>query len=442
MRNKIRILSILLEAVAVFIICNLFGYDQLASIRVYATYLIIQGVFGHYSIKTLLFWDEANLLIKSSVAMFLIFLLIIPPNDFEMIYILHDVVFTAIMYAFALLSQRKLRHWLRESCADRVLIVGEKESIDKVAFICDDNRFALKNVKGFIEINTSRDLDIDEENFKELESIIKEKNINSVIIAAPNCSRTKMKAILKKVKNIEKISYMPLVDGINFDSRVDDFDGNLLITTAKGSTSLIERFIKRTIDICTGLAGCLLLIPLTIYVYITNHKEGDKNPIFFVQDRIGKSGKLFKMYKYRSMVPNAEQVLEELMEKDSGIKKEYLENKKLENDPRITKAGKFLREKSFDEFPQFINLIKGDMSLIGPRPYLPREIPDMGHYYDFIVKSKPGITGMWQTHGRSDTSFEERLILDEYYQRNWSIKLDMTILIKTFKTVLKGKGAK
>ena len=127
--------------------------------------------------------------------------------------------------------------------------------------------------------------------------------------------------------------------------------------------------------------------------------------------------------------------------RDPEVKEEYLTNKKLKNDPRITNAGKFLREKSFDEFPQFINLIKGDMSLIGPRPYLPREIDDMKDYYKFVIGCKPGITGMWQTHGRSDTDFEERLVLDQYYNRNWSLKLDLTILIKTFKTVFYGSGA-
>ena len=139
------------------------------------------------------------------------------------------------------------------------------------------------------------------------------------------------------------------------------------------------------------------------------------------------------------MVENAEAKLEELMRTDPAIREEYLTNKKLVNDPRITKAGKFLRRTSLDEFPQFINVIKGEMSLIGPRPYLPREKEDMGDFYHTIIQMKPGLTGMWQTHGRSDTDFVTRLSLDDYYFRNYSLWLDITILIRTVKTILGGK---
>ena len=203
-----------------------------------------------------------------------------------------------------------------------------------------------------------------------------------------------------------------------------------------------ENICKRIFDICAAIVGCVLLIPITIFVYYENKKYNEEGSIFFSQERIGKDGKVFKLYKFRTMVPNAEKVLDNLMEKDEKIKKEYLVNKKLIDDPRITKVGKFLREKSLDEFPQFINVLKGDMSLIGPRPYLLGEKEDMSFYYDYIIKLKPGLTGMWQTHGRSDVEFSKRLKLDEYYYKNWSFKLDMTILIKTFKIIANGVGAR
>ena len=141
------------------------------------------------------------------------------------------------------------------------------------------------------------------------------------------------------------------------------------------------------------------------------------------------------------MVTGADKILEQMMKEEPQIKEEYEKNKKLKNDPRVTKIGEFLRRTSLDEFPQFINVFKGEMSFVGPRPYLPREKKDMGRYYEKIVKSKPGITGMWQTHGRSETDFEERLILDEYYYRNWSLWLDVVIIIKTIKNVVGKKGA-
>ena len=441
MKNKIRIVSAVLE---ILFLCGLLYIAKCPSdlmFRICATYLMIQSVFGHYTVKTLLIWDEVALLVKSFLCFFFTLILFNPYNESLLIVILKIFLICLAMFCLTVILQRHIRHFFRKDCADRVLIIGCLPYADQVSFICSDNRFALKDVKGFIPLD-GRDWQMKNVfQLKDLEKKIEELNINNVVIAAPNYSRHKMKDLLKRIENVEKISYMPLVDGINFDSHIDDFDGCLMVTTADGHMTVIEKIIKRFIDIMAGLAGCLILIPLTVYVWISNRKEGDKDPIFFVQERIGKDGKLFKMYKYRSMVPNAEQVLEELMASDPAIREEYLTNKKLKNDPRITKAGKFLREKSFDEFPQFINLLKGDMSLIGPRPYLPREIDDMGDYYKFIIGCKPGITGMWQTHGRSETDFEERLVLDEYYDRNWSLKLDLTILVKTFKTVLSGSGA-
>ena len=228
---------------------------------------------------------------------------------------------------------------------------------------------------------------------------------------------------------------------VTFDSRVDDFDGLLLISTAQTEINIWVRIGKRILDICGGIAGCLVLLPLYFYVRRKNHQSGDYDPVFFKQKRIGKGGKEFTIYKFRTMVPNAEQILDELMETDPAIREEYTKNKKLKNDPRITKAGHFLRKTSLDEFPQFINVLKGDMSLIGPRPYLPREKEDMGIYYDIIIQMKPGLTGMWQTHGRSDVDFEDRLALDEYYYRNYNLWLDVTLLVKTVRTMLGGSHA-
>lgn len=445
MKNKIGIISAILEGCVLFVLLNICQLPSITILRIEILYLLIQFILGHYSVNTLLIWDEMNLLIKTHLC-FLVMMLVYLPYQRNIISEIVQVVgITGIMFIFSIILQRYLHIWFRKSCAERILIIGNETSAKEVAEVCNTNRFALKDIKGYVSLD---DILFESDDHKPvyhldmMNQAIQNLSINSVIITAPNIHKKELRSLLNKIKNVDKISYMPLIDGINFDSRIDDFDGKLLVTTSKGKISVWQKIIKRSFDILAGFAGCLLLIPLTLYVYISNRKEGDKDPIFFVQERIGKDGKLFKMYKYRSMVPNAEQVLEDLMEKDSAIREEYLKNKKLVNDPRITKAGKFLREKSFDEFPQFINLLKGDMSLIGPRPYLPREKEDMGSYYQYIIGSKPGITGMWQTHGRSDTSFEERLVLDEYYQRNWSLKLDMTIVIRTFKTLFEGEGAR
>ena len=201
-------------------------------------------------------------------------------------------------------------------------------------------------------------------------------------------------------------------------------------------------FLKRVFDIVCSFIGCLFLLPVALIVKISYVLNKDYDSIFFKQQRIGKNGKLFKFYKFRSMVPNADEVLFKLLETDEEAAKEYKLNKKLENDPRITKMGKILRKTSIDELPQLINILKGDMSLIGNRPYLPREQDDMGTYYNDILKTKPGLTGYWQVSGRSDTTFDERLKLERYYSNHNSLKLDIKIFFKTFKVVLLHKGSK
>lgn len=202
-----------------------------------------------------------------------------------------------------------------------------------------------------------------------------------------------------------------------------------------------EKVIKRIIDIIGGLVGTIALIPLSIIIYIANLLSKDKGPLFYCQERIGKDGKIFKMYKYRSMVVGADEKLFKYLQENEEARKEYKEYKKLKNDPRVTKVGNFIRKTSLDEFPQFINVLKGEMSLVGPRPYLPREKEDMGEYYTYIIQSRPGITGYWQIAGRSDVAFEERLKMDYDYNKNKSLKTDLKLLIKTVLNVVKKEGA-
>lgn len=200
-------------------------------------------------------------------------------------------------------------------------------------------------------------------------------------------------------------------------------------------------FSKRSFDIVCGIIGCICLLPILLLVKIAYLRHGDKAPILFKQERIGKGGKTICMYKIRSMVHNAEQVLEELMEKDPAIREEYITNKKLENDPRVTRVGKILRKTSLDEFGQFINVLKGDMTMIGPRPYLPREKEDMKMYYHDIITCKPGLTGLWQANGRSNINFENRCRLDSFYSKHKCLWFDIKIFKKTFSAVLSGNGA-
>ena len=199
--------------------------------------------------------------------------------------------------------------------------------------------------------------------------------------------------------------------------------------------------IKRTFDITMSLISLILLMPLFLIVIILI-KLDSKGKAIFKQKRIGKDGKPIYIYKFRSMIPNAEEELEKLMKENPKIREEYLKNKKLKNDPRLTKVGKKIRKASIDELPQLINILIGDMSFVGPRPYLYREIDDMGIYYNKIIKMKPGLTGMWQVSGRSNISFTNRCQMDNKYYQIKGIKTDINIIFKTFKVVFKCIGAK
>ena len=179
----------------------------------------------------------------------------------------------------------------------------------------------------------------------------------------------------------------------------------------------------------------------TAIVAIVNFINKENGPLFYSHERIGKDGKHFKMYKFRSMVVGADEILEKMMSEDEEVRKEFEETRKLKNDPRITKIGKILRKTSLDEFPQFINVLKGEMSLVGPRAVIEGEIELFGEHKSEVLSVKPGITGYWAANGRSDTTYEERVKLETYYANNMSIPLDIEILAKTVISVVKKEGA-
>ncbi len=203
----------------------------------------------------------------------------------------------------------------------------------------------------------------------------------------------------------------------------------------------IEKIVKRTVDIFGGIFGIIALIPLTLIIWIANFISGDRGPLFYSQERIGKDGKKFKMYKFRSMVVGADEILKTYLEENEEARKEFKKYKKMKNDPRVTKIGNFIRKTSLDEFPQFINVLKGDMSLVGPRPYMEREKEDMTYFYKYIVACKPGVTGLWQVSGRSECTFDERMKLDMEYFRKNSLRADLKILGKTVGNIVKREGA-
>lgn len=214
-------------------------------------------------------------------------------------------------------------------------------------------------------------------------------------------------------------------------------EGSIAVTESIAVTNSIYLFVKRVFDFIISSILLIVLSPLFL-VIILAIKLDSKGKAIYTQTRIGQNGKTFKLYKFRSMIVDADKVLFELLDKNPDMKMEYDIHKKLKNDPRVTKVGKLIRKLSIDELPQLFNVFNGEMSLIGNRPYLEREIKDMGKYYDEIVKTKPGITGYWQVNGRSQTTFRSRCKMEADYSKRASLKLDMQIFLKTFKVLIKG----
>ena len=195
--------------------------------------------------------------------------------------------------------------------------------------------------------------------------------------------------------------------------------------------------IKRVIDVILASIALILLSPLFAIIAIAI-KIDSKGSVFFAHKRIGKNGKIIKLYKFRSMVINAEELIKSFTLEQM---KEYKENYKLTNDPRITKVGKFLRKTSLDELPQLINIINGDLSIIGPRPVSADELEKYGTNKDKFLSVTPGLTGYWAANGRSNTTYEQRMEMELYYIDNLSFKMDVKVFFKTILSVLKKEGA-
>lgn len=200
------------------------------------------------------------------------------------------------------------------------------------------------------------------------------------------------------------------------------------------------RLVKRVMDIVAALVGFVILSPLLFYIAVAV-KLSSRGPVLYANERIGRRGRRFRMWKFRSMFTDGDAVLEEYLDANPEYREEYEKTQKLKADPRITRIGRFIRKTSLDELPQLWNVLIGNMSIVGPRPILLSEQEKYGEYYSLYTIVSPGITGMWQVCGRSNTSYHERLQLVAYYVRNWSIWLDICLLLKTVRIVFFGRGA-
>jgi len=197
---------------------------------------------------------------------------------------------------------------------------------------------------------------------------------------------------------------------------------------------------KRITDIVVASTALFFFSPLFALIYILVRLDG--GDAFFAQDRIGKDGRVFRCYKFRSMLPNAERRLEQLLTTDPARRLEWERDQKFHDDPRVTAIGKFLRRKSLDELPQLWNVLKGDMSIVGPRPIVADEKSKYGEAFWYYINCRPGLTGAWQVSGRNNTTYDQRVSLDSKYALSWSLRKDILIMFKTLGVVWAERGAR
>lgn len=223
-----------------------------------------------------------------------------------------------------------------------------------------------------------------------------------------------------------------------FDEEIDENAITIDLSTLKINSSKLYLFLKRFLDIIGALSGLILLSPIMIIVAIAIKIEDPKGKVIFGHMRVGKDGKLFPCLKFRSMFANAEEMKKNFTEEQ---KREYADTFKLKDDPRITKVGNFIRKTSLDELPQLFNILKGDMTIVGPRPIVTDELEFYGEYEDYYKAVKPGLTGLWQVSGRSDTTYDERVAFDMEYVTTRNTFKDLYIIFMTAVKVLKREGA-
>ena len=280
--------------------------------------------------------------------------------------------------------------------------------------------------------------------FKEARGIIRAANVQTVIIAAPGLGKTKLQELISDIQpHVKNISFVPDLIGTPMSSVEPAilFSEKILMLNLRNNLSRpYNRVIKRIFDLTLTIGGGLIILPLMMVIAVAVAIE-NRGHFIFAHRRVGAAGKKFSCYKFRTMVPDAEVKLQKYLAENPAARREWEETFKLTNDPRVTKLGGWLRRTSLDELPQLWNVIRGDMSLVGPRPIVQAEVVRYGKNIREYYSVLPGITGMWQVSGRSDTTYPERVAMDAWYVRNWSVWIDIMYLFKTFKAVAGGKGA-
>ena len=416
-------------------------------------YLVWAVVFAYEKLytKRYVFWEEVRLLFKGTTIAISITMLTIYITQQYLMFSRLVVVLAWIMSLFLFPVFRyvtklfliKLDLWVKS-----VIIIGSTGSSASLIRAVNQNKILGFKIVGCLSDrhqNIGKSIDgvkvlghIDDINEWK-----KKTQFEDIIVTLPNIPRNKLIGLLRRWDHIsETIRYIPRTgDLISTGIEIENIGNILSLTVRKNLQKPWNIAIKYTFEFFLALILFVVLLPVFLLIGV-GIKMDSKGPVFFVQDRFGKDEKSFRCLKFRSMFVDANRHFDKYLEENADAKAEWKKFKKLKTfDPRVTKVGRFLRRYSLDELPQLLNVLKFEMSVVGPRPYIMEELKNFNFNQSILLHARPGITGLWQISGRSHLLFEKRLDLDEYYVRNWSFWLDMSILLKTIKVTLFKKGA-
>jgi len=403
------------------------------------------------------FWDETQRIFKYTTLTFLIIFTIVSFGEYHgslsrvtlfllwlfivILFPLEKFIIKHIMYKFDFYKRKTLVLGAGTAGKQAVKEIFNQDYLGHrvIGFLDDDEKKIGKSYK--INGRTIKVLG----KLKDFNDIASQYAAQSAILALPDLPAKKLaKIIIRIQKRVRELIIVPEIHGVsplNTETfHVYDLD-LMMLKVNNNVRSSFNQFVKRTFDIVVSVLLLPILLPVIGVLAYLIKKESPGN-VFYAHNRIGKDGKIVPVLKFRSMFSDSKERLEKLLESDPAIREEWEKNFKLKNDPRVTKIGKFIRESSLDELPQIFNVLKGDMSLVGPRPVVEEELKkyykESAEYYKMV---KPGITGFWQVSGRSDTDYDFRVKVDTWYVYNWSLWLDIMVLIKTVRVVLLKEGA-
>ncbi len=416
--------------------------------------VIMVGVFfleKLYS-RRMSFWEEIRRLLRGLLLTFVLLTVLIFLGQSYHLYsraaILLGGLFSLALIPLARVGTKKLLGRLR-LWTKTVLILGTGPVARRAAQDLKANPTLGYEVAGFLTDKAQRTgLEVIAGGrvlgpLSRLEDACRAYGVQDVVIALPSLGQNQVRRLLERCEPLtESIRIVPDLGTLFLaGAEADNWGDVLSLSIPRNLAKPWNIFLKRLVESALAAALLLGLSPVFALVGLAI-KLDSPGPVFFRQARVGRNRRVFSLVKFRSMFVRNHDLLSAALRKDPAARREWHRFKKIRvNDPRVTRVGRFLRRYSLDELPQLLNVLRGDMNLIGPRPYLAGEQKLMGRYGPIISLVRPGLTGLWQVRGRSDVSFSQRLAWDEYYIRNWSLWLDATIFFRTLRVIARGDGA-